>query len=159
MYGYSNGEKAYTHKDSRIYNAAFLCHVPHNKFSKFFAYTNKRSLYMKNTYIKSIDQPLTFYECLQLLEQLIQSKMLQQDPNNRNNVLIYREAGVSSPEGWYSENIHSVAGELMSDLPGQTFLRQALVDNGISMEFEYFDKHNIISAFADDYDPQSEIDI
>lgn len=45
----------------------------------------------------------------------VSNGLLHADPNNSNNILVYREAGTDSPEGWYSENILSVAGALVSN--------------------------------------------
>ena len=45
----------------------------------------------------------------------ILSGYLQTDPHNSSNILVYRLAGEKSPEGWYSENILTTAGELARD--------------------------------------------
>ena len=79
---------------------------------------------------------MNFVECLQLLEVLIKNNIISIDENNKNNVLVYREAGEKFPEGWYSENIHSVARELVDDIKAQEYLRNVLSEKGIVLEFE-----------------------
>ena len=49
------------------------------------------------------------------LKVAIEKGLLQLDPNDKNRILVYRNAGLSSPEGWYSENILDVARELHND--------------------------------------------
>jgi hypothetical protein len=50
-----------------------------------------------------------------ILEELFKKGVLQKDPNNTNNMFVYRHAGKTEPEGWYSENIASVATELFNN--------------------------------------------
>lgn len=88
-----------------------------------------------NRYTKSLKEPLIFYECLQLLDVLIKHNIVLRDPNNKNNVIIYRKAQGTNPEGWYSDNIHSVARELTHDIKGQKYLRKVLKTKGILLEF------------------------
>lgn len=45
----------------------------------------------------------------------ILSGYLQTDPHNSSNILVYCLAGETSPEGWYSENVLTIAGELARD--------------------------------------------
>ena len=49
------------------------------------------------------------------LKVAIEKGLLQLDPNDKNRILVYRNAGLSRPEGWYSENILDVARELRND--------------------------------------------
>lgn len=78
--------------------------------------------------------PLTFYQCLMLLHHCMQKNLLSSDPKNQDNILVYREAGTDFPAGWYSENVHSAAQELISDIAGQQFLLEQLSKKGISEE-------------------------
>lgn len=88
------------------------------------------------TYTKPLNEPLTkFYECLQLIETLLDHGLLYPDPNDNNNIMVYRNEGNGSPEGWYRENIHNVARELLHDIDGQHFLRKELEDKGIEMQY------------------------
>lgn len=65
---------------------------------------------------------LNFCQCINLLSKLIKKGVLQKDPNNENNILVYRTAGCDNPEGWYSQNILDAATELSMDEEGQKFL-------------------------------------
>lgn len=89
----------------------------------------------KYLYTKDMSEPLNFMECEQLLSKLIEEKYILKDPNNENNMLVYRKAGTTYPEGWYSENILSTASDLVNDLQGQKILRETLAKNGIEMQF------------------------
>lgn len=109
---------------------------------------NKDSEYF---YTKDIDEPLCFIECVQLLDKLVQKGYIQKDPNNKNNILVYREAGTKYPEGWYSENLMSSASELASDIEGQKLLRNTLTQDGVSVQFE-----NVMGAARDFLKPLEE---
>lgn len=65
---------------------------------------------------------LTFCQCINLLSKLIECGLLEKDPSNENNILVYCTGGKKNPEGWYSENILSAASELANDEEGQKFL-------------------------------------
>ena len=78
---------------------------------------------------------LSFSECLQLLVQLIEKEFIKADSNNKDNILIYRKAGNNSPEGWYSENIFSVAQELANDYNSQQRLQKVLEAKGFEPKF------------------------
>ena len=90
-----------------------------------------------NKYIKSHSKELTFYEALQMLTQMKEQGLLQSDPNLKDNVLIYRAAGDNGdPEGWYSENIFSVAEDLLNDYESQQALWRVLEEHSFEPEFE-----------------------
>lgn len=69
---------------------------------------------------------LNFYNCFRLLHKCVQAGLIQLSPRDPNCILVYREAGIKAPEGWYEENMHDCAKELMSDLEGQKFLVETL---------------------------------
>lgn len=77
--------------------------------------------------------PLSFMECINLISSLVRIGVLHQDPEDRNNVIIYRNAGKNDPEGWYSQNIMSTAGELANSPQQQVSLFYALenIDDGV----------------------------
>lgn len=87
-------------------------------------------------YTKEKGEPLNFIECLHLLRTLEKSKIIQVDPNNKDNLLIYRKAGDSFPEGWYSENIFNIAQDLVNNADDQRFLEDVLEKRGIALTFE-----------------------
>lgn len=74
------------------------------------------------------EKPMDFQQCIQFVDTLIQKDLLQIDPDNKDNILVYREAGMKSPEGWYSENILSIASELADDINDQQNMLKALRD-------------------------------
>ena len=67
---------------------------------------------------------MKFFDALKLLEQAVSCGLIQQDGND---IFVWREVGNPPdefPEGWYRENIMSVAQELMNDEKGQQFLKE-----------------------------------
>ena len=78
---------------------------------------------------------LNFCQCINLLSKLIKKGILQKDPNNENNILVYRTAGCDNPEGWYSQNILDAATELSKDEEGQKFLLSQ-----IKTQSDYFEE-------------------
>ena len=87
-------------------------------------------------YTKPIGVPLKMYECMQLLEKLVETDMIQQDPQRKDNLIIYFSESDTQPEGWYSQNIFDVAESLMNDFEGQKFLMKELAEKNIKMEFK-----------------------
>lgn len=67
-------------------------------------------------------EPLTYYQCTQLLDKCVKHSVLCADPNSPNNILVYREAGTKCPEGWYSENALTLARELRETPNAQELL-------------------------------------
>lgn len=55
-----------------------------------------------------MNQKLNFYQCIQLLSALAEKEIIQRDPENKNNILVYRSAGTEYPEGFYSQNLLSL---------------------------------------------------
>ena len=67
---------------------------------------------------------MKFFDALKLLERAVSCGLIQQDGND---IFVWREVGNPPdefPEGWYRENIMSVAQELMNDEKGQQFLKE-----------------------------------
>lgn len=71
---------------------------------------------------------LNFYNCLYLLGELADHNLIKYDPNDHDRVLVYREATKDNPAGWYSENIHTIAQELVNDGNNQIFLLEVYED-------------------------------
>lgn len=93
-------------------------------------------------YTKDLNEPLVFIECLKMLEVAVENGIIPKDPNpindpdRKNNILVYCTAGDEfHPEGWYSQNIHSAARELLDDVEGQKFIRETLQERGIILKF------------------------
>lgn len=85
-----------------------------------------------------MDEKLNYYQCLQLLEKCVKEKVIIGDPapERASNILIYRNKGTKQPEGWYSENIFTVASELVDDEDGQKIILAALSEMGIEFSCE-----------------------
>lgn len=47
--------------------------------------------------------------CCRILNKAIEDGFLQRDPNNEQNILVYKREYQNNPEGWYSENLLEVA--------------------------------------------------
>ncbi len=105
-----------------------LMQMPEEELDKIIPQSNK--------YNKSLDEPLIFIECLQLIENLIDIGIIQRVPEGSNRIAIYRAKGIEEPEGWYSENIFTVAQELLGDIEGQQYLRGILAEKGIKKPFK-----------------------
>lgn len=105
-----------------------LMQMPEEELDKIIPQSNK--------YNKSLDEPLIFIECLQLIEKLIDIGVIQRVPDGSDRIAIYRAKGIEEPEGWYSENIFTVAQELLGDIEGQQYLRGVLAEKGIKKPFK-----------------------
>lgn len=68
---------------------------------------------------------LNFISCVLLLKEMCKLGIIDRDPSVPGNILIYRDTGKPPedyPEGWYSENLMTMASELTDDKEGQTYL-------------------------------------
>ena len=79
--------------------ATVTVHIPHRQHRHM-----QRNSY-KNRMLRIVDE----------IHSAVLDGYLQTDAKNSDNILIYRLAGEKSPEGWYSENILTTAGELAND--------------------------------------------
>lgn len=82
------------------------------------------------------DKSETFIFIVAEIRDAISNGLLHTDPNNTNNILVYRAAGTDNPEGLYSENILSVAGDLASNPSHYQGFHNAIV-NAQNKEDEY----------------------
>ena len=96
---------------------------------------------MQTTVVTETKQ-LDFFNCLRLLDTLIQHKLLKKDPTDcdRSRILVYRAASADCPEGWYSENVHTAARELAEDAKDQEFLPGELQKRGILFHAESLER-------------------
>ncbi len=69
---------------------------------------------------------LNFDECVFLLKRCVEAGLLQRDEVIPDNILVYRSGSRSIEPQWYSENLFTVAKELMSDEAGQQFIQKQL---------------------------------
>ena len=72
------------------------------------------------------DEKNNFIQIVGEISKAIDDGFVQTDPNNQNNILIYRLAGKTEPEGWYSENILTVASELANNKDAYNSFKQEL---------------------------------
>lgn len=79
---------------------------------------------------------MTFYNTVRLLDTGLKAGVFQFDPKDKNRMLVYRTGNqeTGAPEGWYSENIHEVAQELMNDENGIAVILKEYSNRGISFE-------------------------
>lgn len=77
----------------------------------------------------------TFLGLVYIINELLKAGVLQYDPENHDNMLVYRSAGENNPEGWYSQNILSAVSELFQDKKKQMdYVLSVAADNGIDTE-------------------------
>ena len=85
-----------------------------------------------------------FIALVKMFEAAIDEGIFQKDPDNENNILIYRTGmdaniyGIS--EGWCSQPVMDVAGEMKTDLlynnpKGFESLKNALAEKGVIPQF------------------------
>ncbi len=86
----------------------------------------------------------TFLGLVYIINELLKAGVLKYDPENRDNMLVYRSAGENSPEGWYSENILSAVSELFQDKEQMEYILSVAADNGIDTEKLFQDAYELI---------------
>lgn len=93
-------------------------------------------------YLKDHNEKLSFYETIQLLGSMVKVGLLENDyfPENEerpeDRIIIYRKSRPGFPEGWYSENLLSVAQELAFDYESQQALWKELNEKDFEPVFE-----------------------
>lgn len=90
---------------------------------------------MTKLYVKPMNQPLNLYECVQLLEALVNNGMITRDEKRAGNIIVPCKESPERPEGWYSTSTVTVARCLVADIDGQRVLRQGLKDEGVELAF------------------------
>lgn len=81
-----------------------------------------------------MEEKQTFLGMLYIVEALLNKGILRQDPENKDNMFIYRLADEENPEGWYSQNIHSAVSELFEDKFSTAFMIDVAKGNDIDTE-------------------------
>lgn len=82
----------------------------------------------------STENDKTFLGLMYIIDELLKTGILQYDPENHDNMLVYRSAGENNPEGWYSQNILSAVSELFQDKKQMDYVLSVAADNGIDTE-------------------------
>ena len=83
----------------------------------------------------------TFLGLVNIIRELLKQEILQYDPNNRNNMLVYYSGDSLQPEGWYSTNILQATSDLFHDKNQMAYVLQVAQNNGIDTE-RYFKEAN-----------------
>lgn len=110
---------------NKIY--AICSYVPDEEAQKLVADTfpYAKVVYCDKIIVDRKPPMLNFYNCLCLLGEFAKNNIISSDPKDKNRILVYRSEGKNTPEGWYSENIHDVAQELLRNPTEQKFLLSA----------------------------------
>lgn len=88
----------------------------------------------------------TFLGLMYIIDELLKTGILQYDPENHDNMLVYRSAGENSTEGWYSQNILSAVSELFQDKEQVDYVLSVATDNGIDVENFFKDANRLLSS-------------
>ena len=94
----------------------------------------------------STENDKTFLGLMYIIDALLKAGILQYDPENHDNMLVYRSAGENSPEGWYSQNILSAVSELFQDKEQVDYILSVATDNGIDVEKFFKDANRLLSG-------------
>ena len=89
----------------------------------------------KITYTRDLSEQLNFFECVQLVRELVKNQVFMADPNIKNNVIVFCNTSRKYPKGIRSENILNVATSICNDFAGQVLLRNTLNDMGVTLSF------------------------
>ena len=77
------------------------------------------------------EEKLEYYQCLKLLEYLVEIGLIQKNPKIPSDILVFCEGnGEEYPEGWYSENIFDAARDLVNKPDDQRILLDAIEEKG-----------------------------
>ena len=95
---------------------AICSYVPDEEAQKLVADTfpYAKIVYCHENIMNRKPPVLNFYNCLYLLGEMADHNLIKYDPNDHDRVLVYRAATKDNPAGWYSENIHTIAQELVN---------------------------------------------
>ena len=99
-------------------------------------YDNGESIRVNDNKVKHVLDELNYYQCVHLIDLCIKNSFIQKDPNEDNNILVYRKKSSERPEGWYSANVMTSAQELYHDVEGQRYLLGRLEEAGVKPELK-----------------------
>lgn len=76
---------------------------------------------------------LEYFQCLKLLEYLVEIGLIQKNPETKSDIFVYCEGnGEEYPEGWYSENIYDAARDLAERPDEQKMLLETITEKGFA---------------------------
>lgn len=88
------------------------------------------------------------YKVIKEIDEAINDGILNRDPDNFNNILVYCAQGTNSPAGWYSENIIRVASELVNDKEQYKEFHEC-IQNAREEAKEWFDLVDMIKTIIE----------
>lgn len=83
--------------------------------------------------MKHVKDNLSYFQCLKLLEYLVEIEMVKKNPDIPSDIFVYCEGnGKEHPEGWYSENIYNAARDLAERPDEQRMLLETITEKGFA---------------------------
>ena len=89
---------------------------------------------MYQEYKKNLNEPLTYFECLQLLSLAVKKGVIERDPKNKFNIIVIRKSSDGTKEQ-SSEDYMKIADEMYKDVHIQQQLIQLLQEYNIEIKF------------------------
>lgn len=87
----------------------------------------------------------TFLGLLYVMDEMLDKNIFQRDPNNPNNMLIYRTGSATTPKGWYSENICSATSDLFQDEKSMEYVLEEAIKAGIDIEAHFNNANKLLT--------------
>lgn len=84
--------------------------------------------YSEEINLLNIDKTKEFLQCIAEIHDAINKGSLMLDPNNKNNILVWRSGDENLPNGYYSQNILDVASELLDDMNNYASFRKVITE-------------------------------
>lgn len=82
--------------------------------------------------------PMKFINVVELLKFAVDAKLIQQNPENKNQILIYFTKSKDYPEGFYWENVLDAAQDLLTKPDDQKMIYEKIKETGMEMTFSEF---------------------
>lgn len=120
----------------------------HSKYNLEYCYVKsvKDILYKEFEKTMNSEQTDRFNSIFMSLKKAVDRGALHLDPNNSDNIILYKNKGEFSPEGWYSESITDIAHELLNNPDNYESYLKALMDydsepSNIDKEYDEYIKN------------------
>lgn len=84
--------------------------------------------YSEEINLINIDKTKEFLQCVAEIHDAIHKGALMLDPNNKNNILVWRSGDENLPDGCYAQNILDVASELLADKNNYASFRKVIAE-------------------------------
>ena len=139
---------AASHQNKKIYITNIQNENFHSKYNLEYCHVKsvKDILYKEFEKTMNYEQTDRFNIIFMSLKKAVDIGALHLDPNNSDNIIIYRNKGEFSPEGWYSESITDIAYELLNNPDNYESYLNALMDydsepSNIDEEYDEYIKY------------------